>query len=219
MTGREIFNIWAPKGSKWVEWVRPVPFVAIGDGLKEYGIYNLMKNDIKYTNKASKSTAIVVDLPGYESVEEAIELAKIGYRPIPLYNGTTEQENAMPTSDNKSAEIALIKGAIELAKIQLPNDAPPAFLLDTNRMIRYKMNVSIFDNSWDIYNQDMPTAKYLIENGIKKVIVRADKKIQKDLKKILYKYHAEGIDILFAKGDKKPDRVTIRKPSKKEQDI
>ena len=76
MTGREIFNIWAPKGCKWVDWVRPVPFVAIGNGLKEYGIYNLMKNDVKYTSKASKSTAIIVDLPGYESVEEAIELAK-----------------------------------------------------------------------------------------------------------------------------------------------
>lgn len=219
MTGREIFNIWAPKGCKWVDWVRPVPFVAIGNGLKEYGIYNLMKNDVKYTSKASKSTAIIVDLPGYESVEEAIELAKIGYRPIPIYNGTNEQEGAMATSDNTSVEIALIKGAVELEKIKLPNDAPPAFLLDTNRMSRYKMNVGIFDNSWDVYNQDMPTARYLVENGIEKIIVRADKKIQKDLRKILYKYQAEGIKILFADSYKKPMRINIERPAKKEEII
>ncbi|MBO5180048.1 MAG: hypothetical protein J6B87_06865 [Clostridia bacterium] len=219
MTGREVFKIWAPLGSKWVEWVRPVSFVAIGNGLKEYGIYNLMKNDIVYTNKASKSTAIIVDLPGYESVEEAIELAKIGYRPIPIYNGTNEQERAMATSDNTSVEIALIKGAAELEKINLPNDAPPAFLLDTNRMSRYKMNVGIFDNSWDVYNQDMPTAKYLVENGIKKIIVRADEKIQKDLRKILYKYQVAGINILFADSYKKPKKIIIRKPSKREEQI
>lgn len=219
MTGREIFNIWAPRGCKWIDWVRPVPFVAIGNGLKEYGIYNLMKNDVIYTNKASKSTAIIVDLPGYESVEEAIELAKIGYRPIPVYNGTNEQEGAMATSDNTSVEIALMKGAIELEKIKLSDDAPPAFLLDTNRMIRYKMNVSVFDNSWDIYNQDMPSAKYLVESGIKKIIVRADKKIQKDLKKILYKYQVAGINILFADSYKKPKKIIIRKPSKRDEQI
>lgn len=219
MKGRDVFNVWAPKGCKWVDWVRPVPFVAIGDGLKEYGIYNLMKNDIRYTKKASKNTAIIVDLPGYESVEEAIELAKIGYRPIPIYNGTNAQEGVFETSDNTSIEIALIKGAIELEKIKLLDDAPPAFLLDTNRMNRYKMNVGVFDNSWDVYNQDMPTAKYLKANGIKRIIVRADNKIQKDLNKILYKYQLEKIDILFADNDKKPRRVLIKKPSKKEDII
>lgn len=219
MKGREVFNIWAPKNCKWIEWVRPVPFVAIGNGLKEYGEYILMKNYIKYTNKANKNTAIIVDLPGYESVEEAIELAKIGYRPIPIYNGTNAQEGVFETSDNTSVEIALIKGASELEKIKLSEDAPPVFLLDTNRMNRYKMNVGVFDNSWDVYNQDMPTAKCLKENGIKRVIVRADAKIQKDLKKILYKYQKEGIDILFADNDKKPRRVLIRKPSKKEDTI
>ena len=216
MIGREIFKIWAPTGSKWIEWVRPVPFIAIDNGIKEYGTYNLMKNEIKYTVKANKSTAIIVDLPGYESVEEAVELAKIGYRPIPIYNGTNEQDGATSTTDNKAVEIALVKGAKEIEKIKLPYDAPPAFLLDTNRIVRYKMNVGVFDNSWDVYPQDMPTAKHLIENGIKKVIVRADKKIQKDLQKILYKYQCENIEILFADIDKKPIRVVIKKPQKRD---
>ena len=29
MNGRDIFKIYAPYGAKWIDWVRPVPFVAI----------------------------------------------------------------------------------------------------------------------------------------------------------------------------------------------
>ena len=29
MRGKEIYKIYAPNGTKWIEWVRPVPFVAI----------------------------------------------------------------------------------------------------------------------------------------------------------------------------------------------
>ena len=29
MTGKEVYKIYAPKGAKWVEWVRPVSFIAI----------------------------------------------------------------------------------------------------------------------------------------------------------------------------------------------
>lgn len=27
MLGRDVFKIWAPVGARWVDWVRPVPFV------------------------------------------------------------------------------------------------------------------------------------------------------------------------------------------------
>ena len=29
MIGKEIYKIYAPNGTKWTEWIRPVPFVAI----------------------------------------------------------------------------------------------------------------------------------------------------------------------------------------------
>ena len=49
------------------------------------------------------------------------------------------------------------------------------------------MNVSVFDNSWDVYPQDLPSAEYLLENDMKKVIV-VGQNIARDLKKILYNY-------------------------------
>ena len=29
MTGKDIYKIWAKEGAKWVDWVRPVPFIGI----------------------------------------------------------------------------------------------------------------------------------------------------------------------------------------------
>ena len=61
------------------------------------------------------------------------------------------------------------------------------------------MNETVFDNSWDIYAQDLPTEKYFLKNGINKIIVIGDK-IQKDLSKILYKFQEKKLDIFLSNG-------------------
>ena len=152
-----------------------------------------------------------------ESIKESIGLARFGYRPIPIYNGTDTQEGAMATTNNQSIGFGLIWGALELKKIELDNNAPPVFLLDSNRLNQYKMNEGIFDNSWDIYNQDMPSADYFLENGINKIIVRGEK-IQKDLSKILYKYQQKGIKMLFTNGLEEPKVIKIKKPKLKKSE-
>ena len=49
MTGIDIYKIWAPTEAKWVDWVRPVPFVGIDNNLKwvhkpeDFSIQNTMK--------------------------------------------------------------------------------------------------------------------------------------------------------------------------------
>ena len=72
------------------------------------------------------------------------------------------------------------------------------------------MNVSVFDNSWDIYDQDIPTAEYFLKNGITKIIIRGEE-IQRDLKIILYKYQKKGIEILFTNGCEELKKVKIKK--------
>ena len=196
MTGVDIFKIWAPSGVKWVDWVRPVPFVEINYGIETYEIINFINYEIDYLKKIDTHTAIIVDMPGCESIAVGIAIAKLGFRPIPIYNGTDEQKGAMATVDNNAIKVGLIKGAKELQKIKLSYEAPPTFLLDSNRMNRFKMDISIFDNSWDIYAQDIPTAEYFLKNGINKIIVIGEK-IQRDLKKILYKFQVKGLKILF----------------------
>ena len=211
MTGKDIYKIWAPTGAKWVEWVRPVPFAIINDNLKILEVSSFTIPNIDYINKNDKDTIIIVDLPGNEGIKEAIALSKLNYRPIPVYNGTNEQEGAMATTDNHSIVMGLIWGASELKKIEFSQDANPTFMLDSNRTNRLKMNASVFDNSWDVYGQDLPSAKYLVKNNISKIIVRAEK-LQKDLKKVLYKYQKEGIKVFLKDEYNEIKKVKIRKP-------
>jgi len=210
LTGKDIFKIWAPVGAKWVDWVRPVPFIGIKEKTKLYTVTDFIISDIKYINKLDENTAIIVDLPSSDGIKEGLGLAKLGFRPIPLYNGTNGEQGAISILNNQEIETDLIYGALELKKIHIRDDAPPAFLLDSNRTHRFKMNVSVFDNSWDIYSQDMPSVEFFKQNNINKIIVRGEK-IQRDLKRILYKFQKENIQILLTNGYEEPKKVTIKK--------
>jgi len=211
MTGKDVYRIWAPRGVKWTDWVRPVPFISIVDPLCTERIYNFSIPCVDYIDKVCADTAIFVDTPGYEGIAEGLALARLGYRPIPLYNGTVEQNAAMALVDNGIIAVALKTGVSELIKLTIADDAPPAFLLDSNRLLRYKMDVSLFDNSWDIYPQDMPSAGYFLNNGIDKIIVRSEK-IHKDLARILYGFRKKGLKIFFTTGYDHPKIVSLKKP-------
>ena len=215
MKGKDIYKIWAKENSKWANWIRPVPFVGINENMKIYEISDFVIPKIKYITEFEKNTAIIIDLPGNDSIGEGLAIAKLGYIPIPIYNGTDEQPGAIATVDNNNIKLGLIKGSLELEKIKIENNALPVFLLDSNRVNRYKMDVSIFDNSWDIYPQDMPTAEYLLKNDISKIIVRAEK-IQRDLSKILYKFQKRVIKVLFTDGYEEPKIIKIKKVKDKE---
>lgn len=223
MTAKEIYRIWAPVGCKWVDWVRPVPFVAMNEYSKTYDMMNPLVPEPDFLEDWRKDSALIVDLPGAESVAEGIALARAGFRPIPIFNGTIEQAGSRATVDNQSAGIALIWGAGELDGIELDKDAPPAFLLDTNRLQRFKMEDALFDNSWDIYPQDIPSADLFISRGIRNIIVvgRAASKLQpisKDLAKILYKFSQKKLQIWWTDGYEIPKKVRIRRPFLKEKE-
>ncbi len=211
MIGKEMYKIWAPK-SKWQGWVRPVVFAYMDSEIKkEY--FNKTLEDIVYIARDNKDVAIVVDLPGAESVKEGLSLAKLGYIPVAVYNGVNEQNKARSTVDNSQLELALIWGANILKDIKFSCDAAPVFLLDSNRINSYKIDPSVYDNSWDVYSQDMPTATYLLNNGIRKVLLVSDG-IRTDINKILHSYKNEGLEILYTEGVNKPVEAKLPKPKK-----
>jgi len=212
MSGKETFKIWAPYGIKWTDWVRPVPFVTIDNNLNNE-FYDFSIPSINYINSLERDTAFIIDLPSYNSIKEGIALAKLGYRPIPIFNGTNEQLGVISTTNNNIIGPALVWGALELKNIVLDNNTSPVFLLDTNRMNRRKMDEGVFDNSWDIYHQDLPTYKYFLDNGINKIVIRSNS-IQNDLNKILYKFQKNGVKILFTNGYDEPKEVILKKPKK-----
>ena len=100
-----------------------------------------------------------------------------------------------------------------LKNININNNANPAFLLDSNRTNTYRSNESIFDNSWDLYGQDIPSVEYFKKNGIKKIIV-VGVKIQRDLRKIFFKFQDEGIEFYYTNGYLKPEKVVLKKSLK-----
>ena len=198
MIGKEIYKIFAPADAKWVEWVRPVPFVAI-DTYNRTPAIDWQDRKAIFIENYQSDTAIFIDLPGKEAIELSIDLAYKGYRPIPLFNGTDEQNGAQATTDTYLIESSLINGAKKLKDIHLKNDANPAFLLDYFRTNRYRAKESIFDNSWDLYKQDIPSAQYFKGNGINKIII-VSKEIQKDLKKIFLNFQDNNINLYFTEG-------------------
>ena len=212
MIGKEIYKIYVPDGTKWTKWVRPVPFVAI-DTYNRKPISNWLDRKVMFINNYEKDTAIFIDLPGKESIELGIGLAYIGYRPIPLFNGTNEQIGSQATIDTYLIESCLINGYEKLKSITLENNANPAFLLDSLRTNRYRSKVSIFDNSWDLYKQDIPTVKYFKENGICKIIVVTNT-IQRDLRKIFFEFQDEGIDFYLTDGYTSAKKVILKKTLK-----
>lgn len=217
MTVKEIYKIWAPFGKKWVDWVRPVPFVEMNYYTKMYNYSSFMIPTVNYTDGTSKDTAFLVDLPGMESVQEGLALAGLGFRPIPIFNGTSEQNGARATTDNQSVSQALALGAEKLKEMEIKGDAMPAFLTDRNRLHRYKANVAVFDNSWDVYHQDLPSAEYLWDNGVRKLVVVSES-VAKDLKKILYVYQKKNIEIYLTNRYETMKKVRIRRPLIKEKD-
>ncbi len=229
MTPKEAYKIWAPSGRKWVDWVRPVPFVQINECEKKYSSSELeiketevllLNNNIfssTLMNEGTKSSAVIVDLPGAESVKMGLELAMLGFRPVPVYNGTIEQRGACATVDNQSVCEALIAGADILKNMEIEEDAPPAFLTDKNRLNRFKMNISVFDNSYDMYHQDFPTAEYFLKNGINKILIISSS-FSVDLKIIFYEFQKKNMEFYLAGKYKGFKKVRISKRFGKKKD-
>ena len=213
MIGKDLYKVYAPDGAKWTNWVRPVPFVAIDTN--DIKVNNRWKNieKVLFLDEYKNDTAIFVDMPNEESIEMGIALARLGYRPIPIFNGVNEQIGAKALLRQDLIESSLIIGGEKLKDIKLNNNANPAFLLDSNRTNRYRTSESIFDNSWDLYGQDIPSPKYFKENGIDKIIV-VGTKIQRDLRKIFFKFQDSGIEFFHTDGYLEPKKVILKKTMK-----
>ena len=86
-------------------------------------------------------------------------------------------------------------------------------MLDNSRTNRYRSKESIFDNSWDLYKQDIPTVNYFKENGIFKIIIVGNT-IQRDLRKIFFEFQNAGIDFYLTDGYSTAKKVILKKTLK-----
>ena len=110
-------------------------------------------------------------------------------------------------------DIKLIDLVIELldARIPISSRNPDIDSLAANKSRLILLNKADLADM-NITNQWI---KYFKDNGINKIIVRG-LKLEKDLKKILYKYQKENIKIYFTNGYDEIKEIKLKKPKEKE---
>lgn len=208
-SNQTVYKIWAPEHAIWCEWAKPVLFAQAVSADYYMPPENAPLNWLTYT--PDKQTALIIDLPGKNGVSEGMAAARAGFRPVPLYNGVAGPPNASLV-DVSGITSAMFSWAKELAQLKLKPDAPPAFLLDADRMkVRVKLPGK-YDNRWCVFPQDMPSALFLEQQGIKRVVVRTEL-IANDLSHILLRYQERGIQILHANGRDPVKEKTVVRPS------
>jgi hypothetical protein len=237
VTPEEIYGIWAPPDSVWSPWVIPVPFAQLfcSDAItpEESPPYNL--DWLPGGN--SRELALVVDLPGADAIHYGLALMAYGLRPVPVLDGSpgpygvptsTPDPSSLTGIARKSASIVdmsgllreLCQGVSLLRLASLERDAPPAFLLDANRMVGVPSESGeIFDNRWMVFPQDFPSARFLQAHGIRKVILVHDRFVpqpQEDLAHVLLRWQEEGIAIASksARFGDVPVAIRVHRPSR-----
>jgi hypothetical protein len=227
MTRNEAYSMWALEDSPWSDWAKPVLFSQMPPAWTHETARPLALPTAPPDTFAAKHTAIIADLPGDSAVPLALAFAARGFRPVPLYNGAAYETYAalgIPDSMEISSTIdawrimrSLWTGADLLEKIPLPPDAPPIFLLDSDRRIGQRAAIpGIFDNRWLAFPTDFPSASVLQSHGIEHAwVIAASPEVAADLTHTLLRWQQAQIAITFMQlgVDAAPRPITIRRPN------
>lgn len=215
ISSEDCFRIWAPDGSAWSEWAKPVVFSTPTGTLPTDLPSPSSPLVLPGVRDSGGHAAIIVELPGVEAVQVGLALAERGFRPVPLFNGT---QGPSPVIDLEPVIGALGAGAALLQRITLRPDAPPAFLLDSRRATTTgAREPGRYDNRWIALPQDFPSAAFLASRGVKEValILRGGTSPAVDLSHVLFRWQQAGIRIRaidLASGRVEED-VRVREPS------
>jgi hypothetical protein len=215
MTPEQLYAIWAPQDSVWSPWVLPVPFAELS-WRSTPASPQIPTYPLEWIRREEESKfAIVADLPGADAILFGLALLEFGFRPVPVIDGSpgpsvgvmippdlsVPQQRPLRSPsvvDMRGLLLALWQGAKPLQLARLSADAPPAFLLDSKRMVGGVSDEQAFDNRWMVFPQDFPSARFLLSKGIKKVVFVHDTfqvQPQEDLAHILLRWQEAGIAV------------------------
>ena len=203
MTGKELYELWAPATDEWSPWVKPVLFAEIKEPMSETAPADaLSESDLHCGLGFRRDTAIVVDLPGLESLTAAFSLAKDGYRPVPLFNTTSGRGHGVAPSNCVLTDIPALVRMLSVAppdyvRNTIMGDNPPAFLLDSRRLKGQRGPApGMYDNRWMVFPQDFPSARFLNSRGITQAVVIQETILPaEDLAHVLLRWKEGGITI------------------------
>ena len=209
LTSETIYAIWAPPEGIWSLWARPVLFAQMTTQslCHRPALFGQMMQatfpqppslpEVAWAPDVTSNTVLVVDLPGEAAVRTGLALAGRGHRPVPLFNGCTGPGEVV---DQEGILHSLVAGAGILTSLQLPLDAPPAFLLDAWRL-RVGPGASLspgaFDNRWIVFPQDFPSARFVLGRGVTQALLvqRGQRDPQDDLAHVLRRWQDAKITI------------------------
>lgn len=210
MTNEECFVAWAPDGSLWSQWAKPVVFAHI-DRLATARAEDdeATMPGFAWPPDARPERLIIVDLPGERSVLVGLSLAGRGHRPVPLFNGNPHHLGVV---DVEPIARRLRGGAKMMRTLAIRPDAPPAFLLDANRMAPIGgLRPGRFDNRWLVLPQDFPSATLLMAHGIRQALLLQSNTADppEDLAHVLLRWQEAGIGLLRQNAEPGADTVEI----------
>lgn len=213
MTREQLFEAWAPAGALWSAWAKPAMFAGMPPHDETRAALGAFP-DLPWAPAATKQMGVVVELPALESVTAGLVLARAGFQPVPLFNTTTGANSAL---DLSPLHVLLCEGAEMLRDNRPLPAAPPAFLLDSNRLTpTRKLEPGVYDNRWVIMPQDLPSANFLLGHGISQMLVvqRGTRTPARDLALVLRRWQDGGIRLAFvpAEGTSPPEPLTVAKP-------
>jgi hypothetical protein len=194
ISGQDCFAVWAPDDVFWSQWAKPVVFANAAILVKEPEP-TVPTLDSALLPGSFDPVAIVVDLPGPQAVLVGLALAERGFRPVPMFNGTSGPMAVVPV---EPIEHALGAGAAVLERLNIGQDARPAFLIDADRgSIAGAQEPGRYDNRWVVLPQDFPSGTTLLSRGIKQVIVIRQRTLgpDQDLTHVLLRWKDAGLEL------------------------
>lgn len=213
MNPTELYKLWAPEDSIWSRWVKPVLFTETSPAVSSFPC-DWHSLNLAWAPAVDSGSAITLDLPEAESVWFGMALAHRGYRPIPLFNGAAGFSAIVNVSHIIGA---LHNEARRLAELSIARNAPPVFLLDSNRSAGgATVSPGRFDNRWAVFPQDFPSASFLLASGVRAVVLaqRFAGEPQRDLAHVLLRWQEAGLGILTAdvQSTVPPDPIRVSRP-------
>lgn len=219
MTREEVYDAWRPESSPWTRWVKPVLFSFMKD---DEPLSDALGLGSEWSVSFEPGTALLADLPGPEGVRLGITLARVGYRPVPVYNACphpawpwdlVEQHTAVNVVPIMTA---LIDTAAALNRYHLAANAPPIFLIDSNRKGAGRPDYGWFDNRSFVSVSDFPSGTLLMNHGITNIVViQSESRTAIDLLQVLLAWQRDGILVGFQEAWQHwaPERKVVRPSS------
>ena len=235
MTPEEVYQIWAPTDSQWSPWAIPVPFAQMICADMDTPPELSEMEGVSAFFEPSTDLAIVVDLPGMEAMKLGLALARKGFRPVPVIDGSPgpgvtgiggswmdsaplQAEFSGTAVDMRQVLRAICRGASILRGLKIAVDASPVFLLDAMRMAEGRLiGDEVFDNRWKTFPQDYPSGRFLWEHGIRRVVLvqRRAGQPQEDLSHVLLRWQEAGIrlEVYGTTGGGELRELSVNRPS------